>query len=119
MDLNIYDITKTELASIRSQTHKSRKNLKNKFLKGPIPLEWLKRASHLSGKALQISVCLWFLKGVHKKNTVALSYKLLEEFGVSRSTAYRGLKLLEAEGLIKVSRCIGRSPVFTIISSQS
>jgi len=63
MDLKNFDITKIGLASLKRLNHKSRKNLKNKFLKGPIPLEWLRRASHLSGKAIQISVCLWFLKG--------------------------------------------------------
>jgi DNA-binding transcriptional ArsR family regulator len=71
--------------------------------------------SSLPGKSLEISMVLWFLKGVTRKHTVKLSGKLIRSFGVSRSTLYRGLAKMEDAGLISVQRQKGRSPMVTIL----
>jgi DNA-binding transcriptional ArsR family regulator len=91
------------------------KKIDGKFIKGPIPLSWIKTAAKLPGKALEISMVLWFLKSVNKRNTVRLSGKMIKEFGVSRPTYYRGLKALEDAGLVSIKRRVGRSPVVKII----
>ena len=93
----------------------SKENSDNRFIKGPIPLKWILPASSLPGKSLQISMALWFLKGVTRKNTVKLSGKLVRSFGVSRSTLYRGLAEMENAGLISIQRHKGRSPIVTIL----
>ena len=98
----------------RGHATTSRANPDKRFIKGPIPLKWVLTASALTGKSLEISMVLWFLKGVTRKNTVKLNGKLIRSFGVSRSTLYRGLAEMENAGLISIQRQIGRSPVVTI-----
>jgi len=103
--------------NFRSPITTSKDNLDKRFIKGPISLEWLVIASKLPGKSLQISMALWFLKGVTKKNTVKLSGKLVRSFGVSRSTLYRGLAEMENAGLITIQRHKGQSPMVTILTN--
>lgn len=88
-----------------------------KFLKGPIPWDWLSMASKVSGrgKALHIAIVLWFLAGMNKKAMVTLSGKVLKDLGVKRNAAYRGLNALERAGLVSVIRHNGRSPIVTIL----
>jgi DNA-binding transcriptional ArsR family regulator len=95
----------------------SKENSDNRFIKGPIPLKWILAASELPGKSLEISMVLWFLKGVTKKHTVKLNGKLIRSFGVSRSTLYRGLAEMENAGLISIQRQKGRSPMVTILTN--
>jgi len=88
----------------------SPKRRKGKFLKGPIPLDWLQGAGHLPGKAHHVGTVLWFLAGVQGSLEVKFSYLLAQEHGVKRHAAYRALKALEQKGLIKISRGNGKSP---------
>ena len=87
---------------------------KGKFLRGPVPLAWLRRAAELRGKALAVGLALWFLRGVLKRRTVRLTGRTLRRFGIGRKPGYLGLKNLEAAGLARVRRQAGRSPVVTI-----
>ena len=114
MDLSDFQIGGHSFPPGEKLIPNSQKKINGKFLKGPIPLEWLKQAAPLSGKAMQIALCIWFLIGVKRDNTVKLSYKLLKEFGVSRSSSYRGLEALENAGLIAIERHPGRSPIVTL-----
>lgn len=86
-----------------------------KFLRGPIPLNWIAQAARLPGKAFQVGMALWFLSGIKRSRTVALSGSVLEEFGVNRYAAYRGLKVLEDAGLVSAKRHPGRNPIVTIL----
>ena len=88
-----------------------RKRKQGKFLKGPIPLDWLQGAGQLPGKALHVGIVLQFLSGVKRSSEVQFSYSLAEEFGVKRHSAYRALKALEQRGLIKIRRGIGKNPI--------
>jgi len=94
-----------------------KKKSDKRFIQGPIPMKWILIASELPGKSLEISMVLWFLKGVIRNNTVKLSGKLVRSFGVSRSTLYRGLTEMEKAGLISIKRQIGRSPMVTILTN--
>jgi hypothetical protein len=49
---------------IREKKTPPRHSTGEKFLKGPIPLNWLSRASQLKGKSLQVGLSLWFLAGL-------------------------------------------------------
>jgi hypothetical protein len=90
-----------------------------KFLKGPIPWEWLTKAAQLPGHGLHVAVGLWFLAGLNKKSTVMLTSKVLKELGVERRTGYRALEALERAGLVSVERHVGRSPRVTILDKAN
>ena len=100
----------------KERTHSQR--IKGKFLKGPIPLDWIETASKLSGKALSVGIAIWFLSGVTKSNVVKLSSSLLRRMGVKRTTGYRALRNLETAGLVSVVRHKGRNPIVAIIETQ-
>lgn len=93
----------------------SRKRITGRFLRGPIPLEWLMKASQLSGQALHVAIAIWFLTGVKNTNSVKLSNKLLSEFGVNRYSKRRALRQLTSADLISVEQGRGKSPVVTVL----
>jgi|SRR5690348_4001211 hypothetical protein len=86
-----------------------------RFLKGPIPWQWIIRASQLPGKALLVGLCLWRLKGAMNKDTITLSNAELEPFRVDRAAKSRAISALEKAGLITVERSRGRWPVITLL----
>jgi hypothetical protein len=88
-----------------------------RFLKGPVPWDWLTRAAQLGGSALHVGLALWHLAGMIKANEIKLSGKVLMELGVSRYSGYRGLATLEVAGLVSVERHTGRQPVVTIYAN--
>jgi hypothetical protein len=88
-----------------------------KFLKGPIPVDWLQSASRLPGKTTQVAIALWFQAGLTKCAIVRLSMKRLSEFGVKRHSAYRALEKLETGGLVSVERHQGRLSIVTLLDA--
>jgi hypothetical protein len=88
----------------------------NRFLKGPVPWDWLIRASRLPGRALVVGLCLWRLKGATRNNTIKLSNTELEPFGIDRAAKSRGLTALEGAGLIKVDHIPGRWSSVTLLT---
>jgi hypothetical protein len=85
-----------------------------RFLKGPIPWDWLSVAARLPGKALHVATALWFAAGIKNTRVVALSGKVLRDMGVQRNAGYRGLDALEGAGLVSVDRHSGRCPLVTM-----
>ena len=88
-----------------------------KFLKGPVPLNWLARAGQLPGKSLHVGVVLWFLAGMYRTNSIALPNGILKLLGVDRHAKYRALNQLGQADLIKCDRHDGRSPGVTLVAS--
>lgn len=88
---------------------------KEKFLAGPIPLEWLSKAANLRGRALNVSLAIWFLAFIKNSPRVHTSGKLFKILGAERKTTYRALKNLEMAGLIECERRKGCSPIVTIL----
>jgi hypothetical protein len=86
-----------------------------KFLKGPVPLNWLTTAAQLPGKALHVSVELWFQAGLKESRHIKLSTAHLLKYGVKRNSIYRALEKLEAAHLISVKRHRGRLAVVTLL----
>lgn len=86
-----------------------------KFLKGPIPLDWLSQAMKLPGKALHIADILWIYSGIKRSAEIPLSLSRLKEFGITRTYAARALKSLEGAGLITVDRKQGRKAVVKLL----
>jgi hypothetical protein len=90
-----------------------------KFLKGPIPWTWLAKAAHQPGKALHVAIALWFLAGITRKRTVALSGAVLQALGVNRHSGYRGLAALEQAGLVSVERHSGHHSCVTLLEAET
>ena len=86
-----------------------------RFLKGPIPWDWMIRASQLPGKALILGLCIWRLSGATGRNTVPLSNSEVQPFEIDRAAKSRGLRALEKAGLISISRKPGRWPLVTLM----
>jgi hypothetical protein len=86
-----------------------------KFLRGPIPLEWLSRAANAPGKALHVAVAIWHRRFLTKSLTVDLNLSRLSTFGLTRDAARRGLQALEEEGLVVAQRVQGRKAQVTIV----
>jgi hypothetical protein len=106
-------------APVSAITRPPRHRSGEKFLKGPIPLSWLSAAATQAGKALHVGLALWFLAGVKRNRTIALSAPVLSSFGVGRYAGYRGLKALERVGLVSVVRHPGRLPIVTILDGPA
>ena len=102
-------LVRLEMPATSPRRHRGR------FLKGPLPLDWLQAAARLPSKALHVGIALWFLVGLQKSHTVQLAPSILHQFGVNRYAGYRALKVLEGEGLITVTRHRGRSPMVTVM----
>ena len=86
-----------------------------KFLKGPIPLDWLSTAARLPGRSLHVAIAIWFTASLARSATVPLSNVASLTFGLDRNAKYRALQWLEEAGLISVQRKLGRSPVVTLL----
>jgi len=86
-----------------------------RFLRGPVPLDWLEHAARLNASALSVGVALWYLAGVTRSHTsLALSNERLKSWGVTRYTKRRALKRLEDAGLIRAVYRKGKSPVIDL-----
>lgn len=86
-----------------------------KFIKGPIPLDWISRANALPGKAGAVGLALWFLAGVQGSRTVKLTGEVERIAGCGRKAVYNALRLMSAAGLILVDVRCGRRPVLTLL----
>ena len=90
-----------------------------RFLKGPIPMDWLSAAARLPGKSLHVAIAIWFTASLNKSATVPLSNLAGLPFGLDRNAKYRALKWLEDESLVSIERKLGRSPVVTLLEYGS
>ena len=86
----------------------------SRFLKGPIPWDWLERAAVLPGKALAVGLCLWRLAGLKDNNTVWLTNDEAATLGVDRYAKSRALRQLQLAGLVDLEHRRGRIPQVTI-----
>ena len=78
------------------------------FLRGPIPWRWLTQAGRLKGCALHVGLILWRESGMRKDRTVHFCLSHLAPMGLGAQAARRGLRALEAAGLVTVGRRPGR-----------
>jgi len=86
-----------------------------RFIKGPLPYSWMKRAGELPGKTLHVALGLWLVAGLRCSRTFSFKRKAAGAFGASKDATYDALTRLEAAGLISVDRRRGRSPTVTIL----
>lgn len=118
------DVDKLRLSQSAMETSKAKGLLPRhrggqRFLRGPVPMDWIHQAGRLPGKALSVGMELWHLAGMQKRNEITLSLSRMEAVGIDRETARRGLSALERAGLVQVVRRAGRKPVVTILEVPS
>jgi hypothetical protein len=90
-----------------------------RFLRGPIPMEWLKRVVGCGRRAEAVAVLLWYAAGYQRKNPVKLTPHVLSELSVAPRAAKDILQKMADRGLVHVEFHRGRSPVVTLISPTS
>ena len=109
-------LPKDKVIIIKPKDKVPRHKTGDKFLKGPIPLNWLCKAAQLPGRSLHVANAIWFLVGLNKSPTVKLNQTILTKFGVTRHCKYRALDWLSDARLIVVKKATGKSPVVTVLS---
>lgn len=88
-----------------------------RFIRGPISFDWMQKANDLPGKAGAVGLALWFLKGVKRSSTFAVTAEAKALAQCSRQAFARGLAALAAAGLISVQSKKGARPTVTIRDS--
>ena len=119
VDLERLRLDGDRLALFKGKGSEPSKHRPRKFLKGPVPLEWLRAAGVLPGRALHVGVELWYQAGLCRSRMIPFSYKSVQQLGVNRDAAYRALKWLEGAGLVTVCRASGRGPVVRLLEGPS
>jgi hypothetical protein len=87
----------------------------DRFIKGPLPLDWIIQANSLPGKAGAVGFALWFLAGVKNIDCFKVTGEAVEIAACTRQAFARGLKALESAGLILVAQKPGAYPQVTIL----
>jgi DNA-binding transcriptional ArsR family regulator len=90
-----------------------------KFLKGPVPWDWVRAAARLPGKALAAGLGVWFEAGCASTGTVPVTLARLARVGISRDAARRALAQLERAGLATLDRRPGRATRVTLLSAPA
>lgn len=89
------------------------------FLRGPIPMAWLAAAAQLPGKTLHVGALLWFMAGILKRHdSIKISKRYQEAFGVARWAYAEALGRLESAGLVTVVRSGRKAPEVTILTVE-
>ena len=102
--------TKQRQGAVENSSPIPRPSSGEKFIKGPIPYEWLRRALKSGGKSGHLAFAIWWMVGIRKANPVRLTAQILGNFCISTRAAHRLLDDFEQRGLVKVSRRRGRGP---------
>jgi len=85
------------------------------FIKGPIPLDWLKKANNIGGSTGLVATMLWFYAGITGSKTIKLDSKIDDVTGLTRQSRQHALKKLEWHRLIKLFPQRGGYPRVTIL----
>ena len=103
------------------------KGRRQRFLKGPVCLDWLTAAGRAGPAALRLGLALWAKAGFERDNLfkeervesrpIDVRRNVRKLADVSSTQVSRGLKALEAEGLVRVVKGgPGRCPVVVIVN---
>lgn len=105
------------IKQIRTPAAKKKPKQTQPFIRGPLPLPWIKRSANISRRsAVVVGLVLWHLAGFREERTdLVLCVSRCEPFGLGRKSVARGLSDLEAAGLIRVKRSPGKCPRVDIL----
>src|SRR5688572_10076790 len=86
-----------------------------KFLRGPIPWDWIQHAMRLSPQCWIVGTHLWFQAGCKRTRTVLFCQTWGEPLGISFYTMRRAIRRMERAGLISIERRPGHGLTVTIL----
>lgn len=89
--------------------------VQKRFLKGPIPLDWLTAAAQLPGKAINVGIALWWLAGMSKTGILKLTRQSQLALNISKDAVRDGLRRLHQAGLIELTAQPGQRHSVRII----
>jgi len=89
--------------------------IKKKFLRGPIPLDWLSAAARLPGKAINVGIALWWLAGMSKSGVLKLTRQAQLALNISKDAERDGLRRLQQAGLIELTARPGQRHTVRIV----
>jgi hypothetical protein len=87
----------------------------DRFLKGPVPWPWLRRAMALPGKALAVGLMLWLQRGITGRRTVLFCLARAAAEGIPITTGRRAIRELERAGLVMIHRKPGQGLEVTLL----
>ena len=88
---------------------------KKRFVKGPIPLEWITAAAQLPGKAINVGIALWWLAGMSTTGILKLTRQSQLALNISKDAERDGLRRLQQAGLIELTARPGQRHSIRII----
>jgi len=94
---------------------RKRKRVLGRFLRGPVPMNWIAQAHNCGGKAGLMGTILWHLAGMKKARTVIVTNVEVARWGLNRYAKRRALNALAGAELITIERSGKRSPLVTIL----
>lgn len=119
-DLERLRVTGDAMPSMPKQSERPpRHKPGEKFLKGPIPWEWIVRAGQLPGSAMVVGLILWREAGLVNRRDVQFCLSKVDAFSKSVGAARYGLRSLKSAGLITVRHRPGRCLDVTILDVAS
>lgn len=89
--------------------------VKKKFLKGPVPLDWLTAVTQLPGKAINVGIALWWIAGMSKTGELKLTRQAQLAFNISKDAERDGLRRLQQAGLIELTARPGQRHTVRIV----
>ncbi len=108
------------VVGVRPSSRRPQRIIQGKFLRGPIPWDWLAAAGRLPGRALHVGLVLWFWAGRTNAMTVSVSLTAIaKELAFDRSSASRALSALAHAGLVSVVHAAGRKVDVIILDAPS
>ena len=96
-------------------SHRERQKKRERFLKGPIPLYLLQRATKLPGAALPVYLMARHRADLTGADTVTLTSAYLRDWGISADRCRRALNALTTENLVSIKKVTGRSTRVTLL----
>jgi DNA-binding MarR family transcriptional regulator len=105
-----FDVVEVATLALRDSQRRQRQ----RFLKGPIPIDVIAAAARLPGKSLAVLLAIRHRADLTRSQTVALPRALMMQFGVQKDSKARALRALEEAGLVRVDRSKGQSPKVTL-----
>ena len=98
------ELLETESSKVR------RKRWADRFLKGPVPLNWIRE--HVQCPADRLLLVIRAHGDMQRVGEIKVTADVLRDAGImDRKAAYRAIKRLEVSGSVMVSRKRGRRPI--------
>lgn len=95
-----------------------RKRRADRFLKGPIPLSWIRK--HVQCPADRLLLVLRAHGDMQRVGEIKVTADVLRDAGIAdRKAVYRAIKRLEASGSVMVSRERGRRPIVRLAQTPT